>query len=243
MQIQKVVLLVATLIAFFSKIVLMERCTRTNCLPPNCRCSDWATPGNLLPAETPQFVFLTFDNHVNLSNIQPVNEVLNKVRDRHGCRLRMTFFVSHSHNDYALVNQLYKVGSEIAVHTITHPRMKNYTTQQLADEILGQRDMLQKFAQIPKSALKGLRTPFLELASDRQYNLMRQSGFSYDFSQMEWNSTKIWPYTMDFESTQSCLHQNCSNGGHPGLWQLPMISWTGDDGQACWMPDSKYCKR
>ena len=30
-----------------------------------------------------------------------------------------TFFVSHEYNNYTLVNDLYKTGNEIAIHSIT----------------------------------------------------------------------------------------------------------------------------
>lgn len=241
-----ILLLIAVLHTSVRGNSTLEKCTELNCNPPDCRCSDWGTPGNLSLTDTPQFISLTFDNHFNTSNFHWISEILNAVNDDpqdNKCPVVMTFFVSHLNTDYALVNQLFRAGHEIGVHTISHPHILNHTYEQLADEILGQRDIIRRFARIPKGKLQGVRMPYLEMVGDAQFELLKQNGFTYEFSRVEWNVTNIWPYTLDFASKQSCLGQHCPMKSYPGFWQMPIISCVGSDQRACKMIDDRICTK
>lgn len=236
--------LVSYIILPVLNIIGIENCTWLNCKPPDCRCSDWGTPGNLSVADTPQFVFLTFDNHFNSTSFNVIKEILHEFPANHEkCRVPMTFFVSHLGTDYALVNELYNTGHEIAVHSITHPHMKAYTYQQISDEIVGQRSIIEKFARIPKSALQGIRMPYLELVGNYEYQVLRDAGFTYDFSRVEWTHPTVWPYTLDYISSEVCINQSCPTNSFPGIWTLPMLAWVDYNGHKCKMLDDYECAK
>jgi len=77
--------------------------------------------GKLSLDETPQLVLITFEDSVNDVH-NKVFETLFNTSDRvnpNGCEIRGTFFVSHEWTDYALVQNLYTDGHEIASHTVS----------------------------------------------------------------------------------------------------------------------------
>lgn len=50
----------------------------------------------------------------------------------------------------------------------------------------------------------------------------------------------LWPYTLDYASTQECVNPPCPNAAIPGVWVLPMISWLDLEGVPCAMVDSCF---
>lgn len=77
--------------------------------------------GKLTLEETPQLVLITFEDSVNDVH-NKVFEMLFNTSQRmnpNGCEIRATFFVSHEWTDYALVQNLYADGHEIASHTVS----------------------------------------------------------------------------------------------------------------------------
>lgn len=66
------------------------------------------------------------------------------------------------------VNKLYSEGHEIALHSITHNPQIEYwrdaDVQLLKDEFGGMRDIIAKFAAIPKEHIYGIRAPFLQMS-------------------------------------------------------------------------------
>jgi peptidoglycan/xylan/chitin deacetylase (PgdA/CDA1 family) len=71
--------------------------------------------------ETPQLVLITFEDSVNDVHNKVFEMLFNasKRTNPNGCDIRATFFVSHEWTDYALVQNLYADGHEIASHTIS----------------------------------------------------------------------------------------------------------------------------
>lgn len=185
---------------------LAEKCTKSNCLPPFCRCDKFGIPGTLPYEETPQFVYLTYDDAINAKNILHVRRIFAEVNhENNTCPAVGTFFVSHEYTDYSLVNELYSQGHEIALHSITHSHMGNPSDGQLTAEFVGQRKIVSDFAEIPETEITGIRMPFLQLAGDQQYKMLYDNGFVYDFSRTQWSSKRMWPYTLDYESNQDCF--------------------------------------
>lgn len=219
---------------------LAVKCSKSNCIPPECRCSQWGIPSSLPYEEVPQFVYLTFDDAVHGKNIGFIRQIFtegNEGGDNNTCPAVGTFFVSHEYTDYSLLNELYSQGHEIALHSITHGHFGNPSTEQLYSEFIGQRKIIAEFADIPESEVVGVRMPFLQLAGDKQYKLLKDNGLLYDFSRTQWNSKRMWPYTLDYDTTQDCFLGPCPTKSFPGLWQIPLITWKDRSGSPCAMSD------
>ncbi|CAG0924559.1 unnamed protein product, partial [Notodromas monacha] len=96
-------------------------CNPEICTIPECFCSldGTAVPGNLDPQRIPQMVTVTFDDAINVANIELYNEIFNGQRvNPNGCGIRGTFFVSHKYTNYSAVQDMHRRGHEIASHSI-----------------------------------------------------------------------------------------------------------------------------
>ena len=66
-------------------------------------------PGDLCPEGTdclkvPQMITITFDDAINVNNVDLYNEIFNGVRKNpNGCDIKGTFFVSHQYTNYSAV--------------------------------------------------------------------------------------------------------------------------------------------
>lgn len=87
-----------------------------NCVTPNCSCFETVP---LHGQKLPQFVMVTFDDAITTLNVKTYRRLSEGRENPNGCPISMTFFASHEYNDYEFVNELYKKGHEIAVHSIT----------------------------------------------------------------------------------------------------------------------------
>lgn len=203
---------------------------RSNCLLPNCSCFG-TIPLNGDGQRLPQFVMVTFDDAVTTLNIKTYREIADKRNNSNGCPLTMTFFATHEYNDYEFVNELYKKGHEIAVHSITHESStemwKHATVDRWRNEMVGMRHILSKFGLIPNSEIRGHRAPFLQTAGDETFQMLKDSGFAFDSSMptRTFMEPPLWPYTLDYGFRQDCQIQPCPKSKFPGLWVFPMVQW------------------
>ena len=69
--------------------------------------------------------------------------------------------MSHEWTDYSQVQDLYADGHEIASHTITHSHGTNFNEEKWANEVVGEAEMLVRFAGVNPKDIKGMRAPFL----------------------------------------------------------------------------------
>ncbi|CAH2244914.1 chitin deacetylase 8-like [Pararge aegeria] len=221
-------------------------CNETLCSLPHCRCSTTNIPGGLAPNNTPQFVLLTFDDGVNVNNIILYRQLLRNRVNSNRCRAAATFFVTHEYTDYTLVNELYNEGHEIALHSISHQVSMEYwrdaNVNTMMREIGDQRSQVAHFANIPVNTVHGVRLPFLQMSGNSSFQMMASSGLTYDSS---WPTNKyldpgLWPYTLNFRSTQDCIIPPCPTGSIPGPWVIPMVSWIDLQGLPCAMVDTCY---
>ncbi|KAL0860476.1 hypothetical protein ABMA27_009857 [Loxostege sticticalis] len=225
---------------------LAEECDPETCRLPECRCSSTSIPGNLSPRNTPQFVMVTFDDAVNIINIQTYREVLYGRTNINDCPVGATFYVSHEYTNYQLVNELYNSGFEIALHSISHrtPQTwwQNATVEDMKLEFADQRLQMQQFGNIPRDAIRGLRKPFLQLSGNSTFQMMKESGITYDCSwpTISFIDPGMWPYTLDHASTQDCPIGPCPSASIPGTWVVPMISWRDLQNTPCSMADSCF---
>lgn len=72
-----------------------------------------------LNGDIPQFVMITFDDAVTVTNFAIYKQFYNRRNKQNECPIGATFYLSHENTNYQLVNELHNMGHEIASHTIT----------------------------------------------------------------------------------------------------------------------------
>lgn len=105
--------------------------------------------------------------------------------------------------------------------------------------------MVEYYANVPASAIKGTRAPFLLMGGDPMFSALKDSGFSWDCSWATRNLVNpgLWPYTLDYRSNQvieivkdlhffpyfniavfvkDCPVGICPTESFPGMWVAPM---------------------
>lgn len=197
-----------------------DRCDPSRCRLPDCYCGGNNIPGGLSPQDIPQFVLLTFDDAVNDLNKQFFKELFEERYNPNGCPIKSTFYVSHEWTDYSQVQDLYADGHEIASHTVTHSHGTNFNEEKWANEVVGEAEMLVRYAGVNPRDIKGMRAPFLAVGGDTMFNMLNRYGFYYDSSMSV--SAPSWPYTLEYKMPHSCAVKPCPKQSHPGMWEIPM---------------------
>lgn len=109
-----------------------------------------------------QFVLLTFDDGVNVININTYREIMYDRKNSNGCPAGTTFFVNHEYTNYQLINELYNLGYEIALHSMSHQTPQTYwvqaTYEAMQREFGDQKIQMAHFANIPYEEIKGRLT-------------------------------------------------------------------------------------
>jgi hypothetical protein len=224
------------------------------CNNATCRCSSTDIPGGIALEETPQFVVLSFDDAVTVTNF-PFYEALSAQQNPNQCGIKMTFFVCHESLDYTLVNRLYRMGHEIASHSVSHKSdvehyWRNMTKQMWTDEITDIKTMITRYGNVPADEIVGFRVPFLEVGGNLMYEVLSENGFLYDCS---WPSLRytpwfvdvgedtplgtLWPYTLDYMSIQDETVGTKPTESYPGMWVSPMTDMQDNRGVECPMLD------
>ena len=140
------------------------------------------------------------------------------LKNPNGCNATATFFVSHEYTEYQMVQELYHNRHDIADHTISHRTptswWKNANYSQLTDEIVGQREILRKWGQVKADDVVGFRVPFLQTAGNTMYQVLYDNKFLYDSSMptQKYMHPPMWPYTLEYKSTQECVIPPCPTG-------------------------------
>lgn len=219
-------------------------CDPAQCVLPDCRCSSLDIPGGLTPAETPQTVLITYDDAVNVLNFLNYTNLIFNRANPNGCNIKATYFLSHEYNNYTLVNDIYNRGHEIASHSITHRTNQDFwlanNEENWDKELADMRTMIEYYAGIPQSAIKGTRAPFLLNGGDTMWSSLSKNGFEWDCSWPTRNYVDpgMWPYTLDFLSQQDCQIGVCPVESYPGKWVVPMIDLFDASGNPCAMVDT-----
>jgi len=187
-------------------------------------------PGGLLPSQIPQIVLISFDDSIASASCARALGVLANHTNPNGNPIKATFFVSlDGKTDYALVQNLYAAGHEIAVHTMSHTTDTNTSTDTWRREIVGCRKAIADLAQIPREAIVGFRAPYL-MPNNNAFQILQEREFLYDSSFPEdasrlshSNSAMIWPYTL-----HNGLAQNAPTNWipaspyYPNLFEIPL---------------------
>ena len=119
-------------------------------------------------------VTLTFDDAINIGNIDLYAEIFNKQRrNPNGCDIKATFFVSHHYTNYSAVQNMHRLGHEIAAHSITHNDDESFWSEagvnEWAKEMAGSRLIIEKFSPIKDNSVVGLRAPYLRVGGNNQF--------------------------------------------------------------------------
>ncbi|BFZ26148.1 hypothetical protein BsWGS_29187 [Bradybaena similaris] len=220
-------------------------CSQENCQLPECFCYG-QVPSNISKEDTPMFLMLTFDDAVTSSVFSQIYfnlmvENTYKLFNPDNCTIRSTFFVSHEYTNYNFVQHLYQAGHEIASHTVNHTSSSS-VYEEVAAEIVGIRQMVDANTNIPPEEVKGFRAPYLRIFGDVQYDVLRDYNFTYDSSlvniEIQIGRKPLWPFTLDYPiADDRCPNKPCPMRSHPGMWEIPMNGWVGDNGYSCGMID------
>ena len=100
---------------------------------------------------------------------------------------------------------------------------QNATIEDWFDEMVGQANILNRFANVRMSDIRGIRVPFLRVGWNRQFLMMKEFGFVYDSSMVAPLSNRpLWPYTLDYQMPHSCtgVNQNCPSRSYAGIWEM-----------------------
>ncbi|XP_041971492.1 chitin deacetylase 8-like [Aricia agestis] len=242
------ILLLPLLVLVFAEdeLPLAELCDEEQCKLPECRCSSTDIPGGLPARDTPQFVLLTFDDGVNTVNMPTYRSILYGRRNSNNCPIGVTYFVNHEYTDYTLTNELYNMGFEIALHSISHQTPQDYWRDATYDDMMrefgDQIIQMSHFGSIPRDTIKGIRIPFLQLAGNETYRMMADANLLYDCTWPTISHTDpgLWPYTLHYASIQDCQIPPCPTASVPGPWILPMIAWFDLNNTPCSMVDACF---
>ena len=173
-------------------------------------------------------VTITFDDAINNNNIDLYDEIFRGRRNPNGCDIKATFFVSHKYTNYSAVQNMHRMGHEIAAHSITHNDdesfWSNANVEDWAREMSGSRLIIDKFANITDNSVVGLRAPYLRVGGNRQFTMMEEQAFLYDSSiTAPLRNPPLWPYTMYFKMPHRCHGnlQNCPTRSH-AVWEMVM---------------------
>ena len=227
-------------------------CDPRECKLPKCLCPSSEIPKRLTREETPQMVFFTFDDAVNEENIKYYTHLFKTDRlNPNGCPITATFFVSYNWTNFDYVRFLYRNGHEIGSHSITHRLPKTYWARAPYEEwdyeIDGMRRTLAQESRIPKYRISGMRSPFLQVGGNTQFQMLRDNKYVYDStfvagpitSNDSDRSTPLWPFTLDtVADTDISSIQPSPNRSFNGFWEVPLNRWIGLDGMGCPMVDA-----
>ncbi|KAI8428375.1 hypothetical protein MSG28_002560 [Choristoneura fumiferana] len=190
------------------------------------------------------FVLVTFDDGVNVININTYRNDLYNRLNTNGCPAGTTSSSTMNTPTIKLST------SSITVTPQTYWAEATYDDMKL--EFGDQRIQMSHFANIPYDEIKvcqpkhlsNYRNPYPvpPMTGNASFQVMKDFGLTYDCTWPTINQLDpgLWPYTLDYESTQECTVPPCPTASIPGVWTLPMVSWLDLNGAACAMVDSCF---
>lgn len=184
-------------------------------------------PGGLAAEDTPQVILITFDDAVNLWIYDRIQEISGH-QNPDGSPVAFTFYVSTNYTDYYLVHKLHAEGHEIAAHTISHSTGNTTPFLTWIREIEGCREVISRYAGIPREEIRGFRAPYLQ-HNTAMFEALAELGFDYDSSIPEGpglnspdGANFIWPYTLHDGVQQQMWSGTGPSGPLPDLFEVPM---------------------
>ena len=212
-----------------------------NCLLPNCLCKSVSPPNGLRPENTPQMVIISVDGSVDFHSYSNIQKIFEKTRlNPNGCPIKGTVFATDADSNYMITKMLHANGFEIALKGLKSVSYKS--PKILARDIGIQRQKLEKNANIPASEVRGWRSPELKPLGDKQFEILRNFSL-YDSTLITpkgpKSRNKLWPFTLEYGWREGCEIEDCPVGGHPGVWEVPIIPVSGpNNSRTCEYADS-----
>ncbi|KAF9311576.1 hypothetical protein BG003_007234 [Podila horticola] len=206
-----------------SDAAVASTCDTTKCVFPACVCPSEKPPKGMDPKTVPQFFTLTFDDAIQAPTVPVASALMSQHRNPNGCPMKATWFAQTLYSDYALIQQWYAAGNEVADHTMNHIGTPP------VDEIVGNRKAINAFSGIPFAKMTGFRAPFLNY-SKSTFDILAQEKLQYDSSVNAIPTDAYWPYTLDNGIANDCWNGICAQPiVAPGLWEIPMHAITDSD--------------
>ena len=216
-------LLIATCVSLLLSAVHgdpAKPCDSNLCKLPDCFCSGTDIPGNLSVKSIPQIVMITFDTAVQSQAYSYAEEIFSAgIKNPNRCDISGTFFVSHQYTNYRDVMALRHERHEIADNTISASQQApswwaSANKSQWSDEIVGMKEILEKWGNIEIGEVKGFRAPEIQVGGNAEFGALHDAGFLYESSMPTQNfiDPPMWPYTLDYLSTQDCEIIPCPTG-------------------------------
>ncbi|XP_071519200.1 chitin deacetylase 1-like isoform X2 [Panulirus ornatus] len=206
------------------------KCNQDECRLPDCFCyhSGNEIPHNMDPQDIPQMITITFDDAVNNNNMDLYDRIFRDRLNRNGCNIKATFFVSHKYTNYSAVQELHRLGHEIAVHSISHNDSESFWTNasedEWAQEMAGARVIAETFANITDNSVIGVRAPYLRVGGNNQFKMMEKNAFLYDSTiTAPLQNPPLWPYTLYYRMPHTCHGnlQHCPTRSF-AVWEMVM---------------------
>ncbi|TRY78789.1 hypothetical protein TCAL_11804 [Tigriopus californicus] len=235
-------------------------CDESVCNLPDCVCSN--TVPDIPLRDRPMIVYLTFDDAMTkLASDDFYSQLFDGSKTNpDGCPIRATHFLTHLYTDYSLVNKYWRMGHEMASHSITHRANATYwktlSKDGWANEMSGMKTITKNLANIPEDQIRGVRAPYLQGGGDSQFQMMLEDGFEYDCTMPSRNFGYLnmangrWPFTYNYRSEMDCQIEPCPKCSYDGIWSQPILdlddAWLGsggdpEHGSPCGMLDSCIC--
>ncbi|XP_066942872.1 chitin deacetylase 1-like isoform X2 [Macrobrachium rosenbergii] len=205
-------------------------CNPDECRIPDCFCFNDASeiPNNMNPRDVPQMITITFDDAINIENIDLYQIIFDNRFNPNQCTIKSTFFVSHKYTNYSAVQDMHRLGHEIAIHSISHSNNETFWTKASLDEwereMAGARVIVERFANITDSSVIGLRAPYLRVGGNNQFSMMEKNAFLYDSTMTApLQNPPLWPYTLYYRMPHTCHGnlQNCPTRSF-AVWEMVM---------------------
>ncbi|KAF9925634.1 hypothetical protein FBU30_004619 [Linnemannia zychae] len=191
-------------------------CDTSKCVFPACVCPSVNPPKGMDPKTVPQFFTLTYDDAIQAPTVPVAASLMTPHRNPNGCPIKATWFAQTLYSDFALIQQWYAAGNEVADHTMNH-----IGTPPI-EEVSGNRKAINAFSGIPFAKMTGFRAPFLNY-SKSTFDVLAQEKLQYDSSTTATTTDAYWPYTLDYGVANDCWNGICSQGvAQPGMWEIPM---------------------
>ena len=73
---------------------------------------------------------------------------------------------------------------------------------------------MRKWGQVEAEDVVGFRVPFLQIGGNTMYQVLYDNKFLYDSSMptQKFMDPPMWPYTLEYRSTQECATPPCPTG-------------------------------
>ncbi|KAK4293656.1 hypothetical protein Pmani_033662 [Petrolisthes manimaculis] len=132
------------------------------CRLPDCFCyhSGNEIPHEMNPGTVPQMITLTLRRCINNNNMDLYQLIFDGRLNPNQCSIKSTFFVSHKYTNYSAVQEMHRMGHEIAVHSVRGPMER---------EMAGARVIVDRFANISDNSVIGVRAPYLRACPTRSF--------------------------------------------------------------------------